>query len=87
MEWSPIRRGGQGGIRVNCISPGHILTPMVRKNFEEVPGLRETWESANMMGRLAETTEFKGAALFLLSNASSFMTGGNLVMDGGHTAW
>ena len=87
MEWTPIRPDGAGGIRVNCISPGHILTPMVRRNFEEVPGLRETWEGENMMGRLAETTEFKGAALFLLSNASSFMTGGNLVMDGGHTAW
>ncbi|KAL2024225.1 hypothetical protein VTK56DRAFT_9381 [Thermocarpiscus australiensis] len=87
MEWSPIREDGSGGIRVNCISPGHILTPMVLKNFEEVPGLRETWESENMMGRLAETTEFKGAALFLLSSASSFMTGSNLVIDGGHTAW
>lgn len=87
MEWSPIRPDGTGGIRVNCISPGHILTPMVQKNFEEVPGLREKWEAENMMGRLAETHEFKGAALFLLSNASSFMTGGNLIMDGGHTAW
>ncbi|KAI1372768.1 NAD(P)-binding protein [Hypoxylon crocopeplum] len=87
MEWSPIRKDGTGGIRVNCISPGHILTPMVLKNFEEVPGLREKWESGNMMGRLAETTEFKGAALFLLSNASSFMTGSNLIIDGGHTAW
>ncbi|OTB01697.1 hypothetical protein M426DRAFT_63431 [Hypoxylon sp. CI-4A] len=87
MEWSPLRKDGTGGIRVNCISPGHILTPMVLKNFEEVPGLREKWESENMMGRLAETSEFKGAALFLLSNASSFMTGNNLVIDGGHTAW
>ncbi|KAI1391651.1 NAD(P)-binding protein [Hypoxylon trugodes] len=87
MEWSPIRKDGTGGIRVNCISPGHILTPMVLKNFEEVPGLREKWESENMMGRLAETSEFKGAALFLLSNASSFMTGNNMVIDGGHTAW
>ncbi|KAH6628084.1 hypothetical protein F5144DRAFT_577932 [Chaetomium tenue] len=87
MEWSPVREDGTGGIRVNCISPGHILTPMVLKNFEEVPGLRETWEGENMMGRLAETTEFKGAVLFLLSGASSFMTGGNLVIDGGHTAW
>lgn len=87
MEWSPVREDGSGGIRVNCISPGHILTPMVLKNFEEVPGLRETWESENMMGRLAETTEFKGAVLFLLSSASSFMTGNNLVIDGGHTAW
>ncbi|GAB1311458.1 hypothetical protein MFIFM68171_01668 [Madurella fahalii] len=87
MEWSPLREDGSGGIRVNCISPGHILTPMVLKNFEEVPGLRETWESENMMGRLAETTEFKGAVLFLLSSASSFMTGNNLVIDGGHTSW
>ncbi|KAI1074817.1 NAD(P)-binding protein [Whalleya microplaca] len=87
MEWTPVREDGTGGIRVNCLSPGHIMTPMVRKNFEEVPGLKEMWENENMMGRLAETTEFKGAALFLLSNASSFMTGHNLVMDGGHTAW
>ena len=87
MEWSPIKEDGTGGIRVNCISPGHILTPMVLKNFEEVPGLRETWEGENMMGRLAETSEFKGAALFLLSKASSFMTGSNIVIDGGHTAW
>lgn len=87
MEWSPIRKDGTGGIRVNCLSPGHILTPMVLKNFEEVPGLREKWESENMMGRLAETSEFKGAALFLLSRASSFMTGNNLIIDGGHTGW
>ncbi|AEO54486.1 hypothetical protein MYCTH_2297117 [Thermothelomyces thermophilus ATCC 42464] len=87
MEWSPVREDGSGGIRVNCISPGHILTPMVRKNFEEVPGLRETREAENIMGHLAETTEFKGAVLFLLNNASSFLTGSNLVIDGGHTAW
>ncbi|KAH6630750.1 hypothetical protein B0J18DRAFT_475689 [Chaetomium sp. MPI-SDFR-AT-0129] len=100
MEWSPVRRKGKGkgkggkggeveggGVRVNCLSPGHVLTPMVRKNFEEVPGLREMLEGENMMGRLAETGEFKGAVLFLMSRASSFMTGGNLVIDGGHTAW
>lgn len=87
MEWSPIQKDGTGGIRVNCISPGHIMTPMVQKNFQEIPGLRSKWESENMMGRLATTTEFKGAALFLLSNASSFMTGNNLIMDGGHTSW
>ncbi|KAI0109961.1 hypothetical protein F4814DRAFT_450923 [Daldinia grandis] len=87
MEWSPIKGDGTGGIRVSCLSPGHILTPMVLKNFEEVPSLKERWRGENMMGRLAETTEFKGAALFLLSNASSFMTGSNLVIDGGHTSW
>ncbi|KAI1081817.1 NAD(P)-binding protein [Whalleya microplaca] len=87
MEWSPIKKDGTGGIRVNCISPGHVLTPMVLQNFEEVPGLQQKWERENMMGRLAKTTEFKGAALLILSNASSFMTGNNLVIDGGHTSW
>ncbi|KAK1996943.1 short-chain dehydrogenase [Colletotrichum falcatum] len=87
MEWSPITKEGTGGVRVNCISPGHIITPMVEKNFEEVPGLKEEWESLNMFGRLAEPREFKGAALFLMSNASTFMTGSNMVIDGGHTAW
>lgn len=46
---------------------------MVEENFREVPGLREKWEAENMMGRLAEPHEFKGACLYLLSNASSFM--------------
>lgn len=87
MEWSPIKKDGTGGIRINCISPGHILTPMVAKNFEEVPGLREEWEREIMMGRLAEVHEFKGAALFLLGSASSYMTGSNLVIDGGHSSW
>lgn len=87
MEWSKVREDGTGGIRINCISPGHIVTPMVLKNFEEVPGLKEKWEAENMMGRLSTPEEFKGAAIYLLSNASSFMTGSNIVIDGGHTAW
>ncbi|KAF9885642.1 hypothetical protein FE257_012733 [Aspergillus nanangensis] len=81
MEW------GKHGIRINALCPGHIVTPMVQKNFEEVPGLRETWERENMLGRLASPEEFTGATIFLLSDSSSFMTGSNLVIDGGHTAW
>ena len=81
MEW------GKQGIRVNSLSPGHIVTPMVKKNFEDEPHLEELWTKENMLGRLSAPEEFKGAALFLCSDASSFMTGGNLVVDGGHTAW
>lgn len=87
MEWTPVKEDGSGGIRVNCISPGHIVTPMIEQQMKDEPETLEKWRSENMMGRLASTSEFKGAALFLLSNASSFMTGNNLVIDGGHTAW
>lgn len=87
MEWSRIQQNGSGGIRINTISPGHTVTPMVLGNFKQQPGLREEWERENMMGRLAAPEEFKGAGVFLLSQASSFMTGSNMVIDGGHTAW
>lgn len=60
-------------IRVNALSPGHIITPMVERNFEEVPGLREIWEKESMLGRLSRPEEFRGAAVFLLSRASSYM--------------
>ena len=87
MEWGRVKEDGTGGIRVNTLSPGNIITPMVLKNFEEVPGLKETWEKENMLGRLSDPAEFKTAALFLLSNASSFMTGSDLRIDGGYSAW
>ena len=81
MEWGPL------GIRVNALCPGHILTPMVRKNFEETPSLEHEWSNNNMLGRISTPEEFRGAAVFLLSEASSFMTGSSLVIDGGCTAW
>lgn len=87
MEWGKVQDDGASVIRVNALSPGHVLTPMVQKTFEEVPDAKEKWEGENLMGRLGDPSEFKGAALFLLSEASSFMTGNNLVIDGGHTAW
>lgn len=92
MEWGQVDEEGAGGIRVNCLCPGHILTPMVKETFrqQEKQGdteSRKIWEAENMLGRLARPEEFRGAALFLLSDASSFMTGSTLVMDGGHSAW
>ena len=59
---------------------------MVKKNFEDEPHLKELWESENMMKRLSTPEEYRGAALFMLSDASSFMTGSSLIIDGGYTA-
>ena len=88
MEWGHIDEEGRGGIRVNSLCPGHIMTPMVEETLRESkPGVKKLWESENMLGRLARPQEFRGAALFLLSEASSFMTGAQLTIDGGHTAW
>ncbi|KGO75538.1 Glucose/ribitol dehydrogenase [Penicillium italicum] len=81
MEW------GRHGIRVNSLCPGHIITPMVDEIFKQNPAARATWEAENMLGRLAMPEEFRGTALFCLSDASSFMTGSTLLIDGGHTAW
>ncbi|RAK86512.1 short chain dehydrogenase [Aspergillus costaricaensis CBS 115574] len=78
---------GQYNIRVNTISPGYIVTAMVEKLFEQFPERRDEWPKQNMLGRLSAPNEYRGAAVFLLSDASSFMTGSDLRMDGGHAAW
>ncbi|KAJ5429355.1 Short-chain dehydrogenase/reductase SDR [Penicillium cf. griseofulvum] len=67
--------------------PGYVLTPMLEMLFVEYPERREQFAKGNMLGRLSNPVEYRGAAVFLLSNASSFMTGSDLRIDGGHTAW
>ena len=81
MEWGKIVDGKP--IRVNVLCPGNIITPMVLQNLKDDPSLKSLWERENMLGRLSEPSEYRGAALFMLSNASSFMTGGQLIIDGG----
>ncbi|KAL2814277.1 hypothetical protein BJX63DRAFT_201405 [Aspergillus granulosus] len=78
---------GQYNIRVNTISPGYIVTAMVEQLFVQYPERRDEWPKHNMLGRLSSPEEYRGAAVFLLSDASSFMTGSDLRMDGGHAAW
>ncbi|RFU30114.1 Triose-phosphate isomerase/Gluconate 5-dehydrogenase, partial [Scytalidium lignicola] len=78
---------GQHGIRVNTISPGYIVTSMVEALFEQYPDRRADWPTQNMLGRLSYAEDYKGAAVFLISDASSFMTGSDLRIDGGHSAW
>ncbi|GAB1310226.1 Hydroxynaphthalene reductase-like protein Arp2 [Madurella fahalii] len=78
---------GEHGIRVNSLSPGYIVTAMTASLFEAFPERRTAWPDANMLKRLSYPEEYRGAAVFLLSDASSFMTGADLRIDGGHCAW
>ncbi|KAH6620478.1 hypothetical protein C7974DRAFT_474197 [Boeremia exigua] len=77
---------GQHNIRVNTISPGYIVTQMVEELFVKFPDRKESWPTQNMLGRLSAPREYRGAAVFLISEASSFMTGSDLRIDGGHSA-
>ena len=79
MEW--VDRG----IRVNSISPGYTLTPMNRRS--EVADRIEAFKRDTPMGRLAMPEEMIGPVIFLSSRAASFVTGIDLVVDGGLVCW
>ncbi|OBT44237.1 hypothetical protein VE00_05482 [Pseudogymnoascus sp. WSF 3629] len=78
---------GKEGIRVNTISPGYVVTQMVEELFEKFPERREGWAGENMLGRLGKPGDLGGAGVFLMAGCSGWMTGGDLRIDGGHTAW
>ena len=83
LEWAPLN------IRVNSIHPGYIDTPLVSKVIREVDNgneLRELLISRHALGRLGLPREIADAVVFLASDESSFMTGSELVVDGGYTA-
>jgi NAD(P)-dependent dehydrogenase (short-subunit alcohol dehydrogenase family) len=74
------------GVRVNAVAPGYTATPMTVLGLE-TPEWRETWLRETPMHRLAEPREIAPAVLYLASEASSFVTGHTLVVDGGYTVW
>ena len=72
-------------IRVNCVSPGATITPMIEPAFDTEKGFFEYWSSAAPIKRMAEPREVAYAALFLVSDESAYITGQNLMIDGGLT--
>ena len=75
VEWA------QYGIRVNSICPGYIKTDML----SDATHLFPIWESLTPLGRIGNPEELSGAVIYLASEASSYMTGHDLVVDGGYT--
>lgn len=73
-------------IRVNSICPGYMGTAMARPFFDD-PKIGGVWMSGVPMGRPGEPAELGPVAVFLASQASSYMTGAAVVVDGGFTVW
>lgn len=77
---------GEYGIRVNSLSPGYIRTAMTDMLLAENPEIERLWMAGALLGRLGVPEDFKAPAIYLLAEGSSFMTGADLRVDGGHCA-
>jgi gluconate 5-dehydrogenase len=80
-DWAPH------GVTVNAIAPGGFMTDANRRWFRERPELQKEIEAVIPMGRLGEADEIGPLAVYLAGEASSYMTGATLVIDGGYTLW
>jgi NAD(P)-dependent dehydrogenase (short-subunit alcohol dehydrogenase family) len=74
------------GVRVNSVSPGYIRTPLTELGMSRAEWA-DVWLSSTPLGRIAEPREIAPAVVYLASDASSYATGTNLLIDGGYTSW
>jgi D-arabinitol 2-dehydrogenase len=79
VEWA------HAGIRVNCISPGYMLTALTKKILDDNPELMKKWTSLIPVGKMGRPEDLMGAVTFLASDASGYVTGADLRVDGGYT--
>ena len=79
-EWAPYN------IRVNAIAPGYMDTAMTHKAFED-PAYGPIWTDGIPMRRAGRPEELAPLAIFLASEASSYVSGSTILIDGGYTAW
>jgi NAD(P)-dependent dehydrogenase (short-subunit alcohol dehydrogenase family) len=80
-DWAPQ------GVTVNAIAPGGFMTDANRRWFAEKPAFQKEFEAMVPMGRLGSPEELGPLAVYLASDASSYMTGAVLTIDGGYTLW
>lgn len=80
LEWAAR------GVRVNAIAPGYMRTELTRGFYEAGGPQIDQWNLMTPMGRPGEPAELAGAAVYLAADASSFVTGSILSIDGGYTA-
>jgi NAD(P)-dependent dehydrogenase (short-subunit alcohol dehydrogenase family) len=80
VEWAAA------GIRVNSIAPGYVLTDLTQQIIDREPALKDDWISRIPQGRMATPEDIAGLVDFLASDASSYLTGQQIVIDGGYTA-
>lgn len=74
------------GIRVNTLSPGGTATDRLARRFGDIDTAERDWGPRHLLGRLGRPEEMARGALFLASGESSFMTGADLLLDGGYVA-
>ncbi|KAL1646513.1 hypothetical protein SLS58_003098 [Diplodia intermedia] len=79
VEWA------HANIRVNSISPGYMLTALTKKILDENPDLKNKWTSLIPQGKMGQPEDLMGAVTFLSSDASNYVTGAELRVDGGYT--